>query len=56
MKQTQDRSLRCPSARQLAWATLFYIGLATPASTLVQITLCGVYFVYTIRKQRRLPA
>ena len=39
-----------------AWATLFYIGLATPASTLVQITLCGVYFIYTIRKQRRIPA
>ena len=33
---------------------LFYIGLATPASTLVQITLCGVYFVYTLRKQRKM--
>ena len=39
-----------------AWATLFYIGLATPASTLVQITLCGIYFIYTIRKQRRISA
>ena len=39
-----------------AWATLFYIGLATPASTLIQITLCGVYFIYTLRKQRRIPA
>ena len=34
-----------------SWATLFRIGLATPASTLVQITLCGIYFVYTLRKQ-----
>lgn len=37
-----------------SWATLFYIGLATPASTMVQIILCGVYFVYTLRKQRKM--
>ena len=36
-----------------SWATLFRIGLATPASTMVQIILCGVYFVYTLRKQRK---
>lgn len=36
-----------------SWATLFYIGLATPASTLVQIALCGFYFVYALRKQRQ---
>jgi len=36
-----------------SWATLFYIGLATPASTLVQIILCGFYFVYVLRKQRQ---
>ena len=36
-----------------AWATLFYIGLATPASTMVQIILCGVYFVYTLRNGER---
>ena len=35
-----------------SWATLFYIGLATPASTMVQITLCGIYFIYTLRKKR----
>ena len=35
------------------WATLFRIGLATPASSLVQILLCGVYFIYTLRKQRQ---
>ena len=27
-----------------AGAGLFHIGLATPASSLVQIILCGVYF------------
>jgi len=36
-----------------ASATLFHIGLATPASTLVQITLCGIYFSCTLRKQCR---
>lgn len=36
-----------------AWATLFRIGLATPASSLVQITLCGIYFACTLYRQRR---
>ncbi len=36
-----------------SWATLFYIGLATPASTLVQIVLCGAYFAYTLRRRRQ---
>ncbi|MGM9605128.1 MAG: MATE family efflux transporter [Faecousia sp.] len=35
-----------------AWAGLFHIGLATPASSLMQILLCGVYFAITLRKQR----
>ena len=30
--------------------SLFHIGLATPISTTVQITLCGIYFMYSIRK------
>lgn len=30
-------------------ATLFHIGLATPASTLVQITLCIIYFKFSQR-------
>ena len=37
-----------------SWATLFRIGLSTPASTLVQIILCGIYFAYVMRKQHRL--
>ena len=36
-----------------SWSTLFRIGLSTPASTLVQIILCGLYFVYAVRKQRQ---
>lgn len=35
-----------------AGANLFHIGLATPASSLVQIILCGVFFVITLRKQK----
>ena len=35
------------------WSNLFYIGLSTPASTLVQIILCGLYFAYTLRKKRK---
>ena len=30
--------------------SLFRIGLATPSSTLVQIILCGAYFVWTLRR------
>jgi len=33
--------------------SLFRIGLATPASTTVQILLCGVYFLVLLRRQRR---
>ncbi len=32
--------------------SLFHIGLATPASTVVQIVLCAAYFVYLSRRQR----
>lgn len=32
--------------------TLFHIGLATPASSLVQIILCGGYFWFLLRRQR----
>ena len=39
-------------SRQAA-ATLFHIGLSTPASSLVQILLCGLYFVYMLKKQHR---
>ncbi|MGN0553513.1 MAG: MATE family efflux transporter [Oscillospiraceae bacterium] len=35
-----------------AEASLFHIGLATPASSLVQIILCGVYFLILLRKQK----
>ena len=33
--------------------SLFHIGLATPASTIVQIVLCGIYFAITPRRQRQ---
>ena len=36
-----------------AVVSLFHIGLATPASTVVQIILCGVYFCITIRKTKK---
>ena len=36
-----------------AAVSLFRIGLATPASTVVQIILCGIYFVILLRKQNR---
>ena len=32
--------------------SLFRIGLATPASTLVQIILCGAYFAIALRRQK----
>lgn len=35
-----------------AGANLFHIGLATPAFSLVQIILCGVFFIITRRKQK----
>ena len=36
-----------------AVVSLFHIGLATPASTVVQITLCGVYFAVLLMMQKR---
>lgn len=36
-----------------ATSNLFYIGLATPASSLVQILLCGGFFALTLRKEKR---
>ena len=36
-----------------ATVSLFHIGLATPASTVVQIILCGIYFMITLRKVKR---
>lgn len=33
--------------------SLFRIGLATPASTVVQILLCGGFFLYLLRRERR---
>ncbi|MCM1499312.1 MAG: MATE family efflux transporter [Clostridium sp.] len=33
--------------------SLFHIGLAIPASTIVQITLCGIYFGVMLRKEKR---
>ena len=36
-----------------ATVSLFHIGLATPASTVVQITLCGIYFVITLRRTKQ---
>ena len=33
--------------------SLFHIGLATPASTMLQIILCGIYFGITLRKRKK---
>lgn len=33
--------------------SLFHIGLAIPASTIVQITLCGIYFCVMLRKEKQ---
>ena len=38
-----------------ATANLFHIGLATPASSLVQIMLCGVFFIIT-RKRKKITS
>ena len=35
---------------KIAGVSLFYIGLATPASTIIQIILCGIYFVMCKKK------
>lgn len=37
---------------RMAGATLFWIGLATPSSTIVQIMLCSIYFGYTLKKEK----
>ena len=36
-----------------AEVSLFHIGLATPASTIMQITLCGIYFAVLLRREKR---
>lgn len=36
-----------------ATVSLFHIGLATPASTIVQIILCGIYFTALIKHQKK---
>lgn len=33
--------------------SLFYVGLATPLSTVVQILLCAFYFAYTVHTEKR---
>ena len=38
---------------QLAGTTLFHIGLATPASSFVQIILCLIMFAHLGKKQKR---
>ena len=35
---------------------LFYIGLATPASTVLQIVLCGIYYIALNRRGKPRPA
>ena len=38
---------------RIAGVSLFAIGMATPASTLVQIALCGVYMVYCLKREKK---
>lgn len=33
--------------------SLFHVGLATPFSTMVEITLCGIYFVMMLRREKQ---
>ena len=33
--------------------SLYLVGLATPASTVVQIILCGIYFFIMLRKEKQ---
>lgn len=42
-------------ASKAAGATLFSIGLATPASSAVQIILCAVYLLILVKKERKQP-
>ena len=39
--------------RRLPGASLFHIGLATPASSIVQILLCGAFFAVTLRREKQ---
>lgn len=39
-------------ASRMAGATLFSIGLATPASSTVQILLCTAFFIFLLRKEK----
>lgn len=40
-------------ASKAADVTLFKIGLATPASTVVQIVLCTLFFIYTLKQEKK---
>ena len=49
--------VRLPVALLVSWSadsSLFHLGLATPASTTVQIILCGIWFLRHVRRQKRL--
>lgn len=37
---------------KISGATLFHIGLATPASTILQITMCGVFLYICVKKEK----
>lgn len=52
-KISPPASRRSASTRQLVWATLFHIGLATPASLLVQIILYGIFFICMLQRQSK---
>ena len=39
---------------RIAGVSLFAIGMATPASTLVQIALCGGYMVYCMKQEKKI--
>ena len=39
-----------------ATVSLFHIGLATPASTIVQILLCGAFFLLVLRRRKKTVA
>lgn len=36
--------------------SLFGVGLATPASTVVQLLLCAVYFIWLRHREKKVPA
>ncbi|MBR5265750.1 MAG: MATE family efflux transporter, partial [Clostridia bacterium] len=33
--------------------SVFRVGLATPCSTVVQIILCGIYFIMMLKEEKR---